>query len=135
MADVPDTPQLPARCEPCEGGIPPLGREQAEAHVAGLHGWELGGWDTSAPRLRKRFELRDFRCALTWVNRVGELAEQQGHHPDLHITRWNHVEIVLWTHAVGGLSLNDFVLAREIDALQPAQGAGEASPRLENGSQ
>jgi 4a-hydroxytetrahydrobiopterin dehydratase len=120
LADTPDPPQLPARCEPCEGGIPALSREQAEERVAGLHAWELVGWDTGEPRLRRRFELRDFRAALAWVNRVGELAEEQGHHPDLHITGWNHVEIVLWTHAVGGLSLNDFVLAREIDALEPA---------------
>jgi len=119
VPDTPDSSRLPARCEPCEGGIPALTRGQAEEHVANLSGWELAGWDTGSPRLRRGFELRDFRAALAWVNRVGDLAEEQGHHPDLHITGWNHVEIVLWTNAVGGLSLNDFVLAREIDALKP----------------
>ena len=63
------------------------------------------------------FKLRDFRRALAWANRVGMLAEEQGHHPDIHITRWNHVELVLWTHAVGGLTDNDFVMARKIDEL------------------
>ena len=115
MPDTPNPPPLPARCEPCEGGIPALSHEQAEEHGVGLHDWELVGWDTGAPRLRRRFELRDFRAALAWVNRVGALAEEQGHHPDLHITGWKYVEIVLWTHAVGGLSLNDFVLAARAD--------------------
>ena len=68
-------------------------------------------------RLRRSFELPDFRAALAWVNRVGMLAEEEQHHPDIHVTGWNRVEFVLWTHAVGGLHDNDFVLARAIDRL------------------
>ena len=68
-------------------------------------------------RSRMYEPLDDFRAALRWVNRVGMLAEEEGHHPDLHLTRWNRVELVLWTHAVDGLSENDFVLAKKIDAL------------------
>jgi len=66
--------------------------------------------------------MKDFRAALAWVNRVGMLAEEEGHHPDFHIRSWNQVELVLWTHAVGGLSVNDFVLARKIDALATKDG-------------
>lgn len=74
-------------------------------------------WTLDHPRLRRAFELPDFRAALAWVNRVGMLAEEHQHHPDFHLTGWNRVELVLWTHAVGGLHENDFVLARAIDAL------------------
>ena len=105
-------PQLPAKCVPCEGGIPALGREAAESLHAHVPEWKL-----DFPRLRRNYELKDFRAALAWVNRIGMLAEEEGHHPDFHITGWNKVELVLWTHAVGGLSDNDFVLAKKIDEL------------------
>lgn len=103
---------LPEHCEPCESGTGALTREQAEARMDQIPAWELDG-----SKLRRRFELKDFRAALAWVNRVGMLAEEQGHHPDFHITGWNRVELVLWTHAVGGLTLNDFVMATQIDHL------------------
>jgi len=74
-------------------------------------------WSLDSARLRRAFACRDFRAALAWVNRVGMLAEEEGHHPDFHLTGWNRVELVLWTHAVGGLHDNDFVLARRIDEL------------------
>ena len=79
-------------------------------------------WSHDPPRIRRNFRLKDFRAALAWVNRVGMLAEEEGHHPDFHLTGWNRVELVLWTHAIGGLSLNDFVLARKIDALAKKDG-------------
>ena len=103
---------LPPKCVPCEGGVPALTRAEAEERARLVPEWTL-----DFPRISRRFELPDFRKALAWVNRVGMLAEEQGHHPDFHITSWNRVELVLWTHAVGGLSDNDFVMAREIDAL------------------
>jgi 4a-hydroxytetrahydrobiopterin dehydratase len=106
---------LPEKCVPCEGGIPALSRGQAEAHMSSIPQWTL-----DFPRLRREWELENFRKALAWVNRVGMLAEDEGHHPDFHITGWNRVELVLWTHAVEGLSLNDFVLAKKIDALSGA---------------
>ena len=80
-------------------------------------------WSMEKARLRRSFELSDFRAALRWVNRVGMLAEEEGHHPDFHLTGWNGVELVLWTHAIGGLHANDFVLARKIDALWDANQA------------
>ena len=108
-------PELPDHCEPCRAGAPSLDPAQAEALHAACPDWTL-----EYPRLRRRYELTDFRAALRWVNRVGMLAEQEGHHPDFHLTGWKHVELVLWTHAVDGLHLNDFVLARQIDALWDA---------------
>lgn len=103
---------LPARCVPCEGGLEPLSQEDAAERARLVPEWSLEG-----ARLRRRFRLQDFRAALAWVNRVGMLAEEHGHHPDVHLTGWNKVELELWTHAIGGLHDNDFVLARAIDAL------------------
>jgi 4a-hydroxytetrahydrobiopterin dehydratase len=105
--------ELARRCVPCEGGIAALDRSAAQSLSAHVPGWEL-----DFPRLRRRYRFANFREALAWVNRVGTLAEEEQHHPDFHITGWNQVELVLWTHAVDGLSENDFVLARRIDELQ-----------------
>ena len=103
---------IPEGCVPCSGGVEALSEEQARAFQAEVPEWEL-----AFPRLRRTFELKDFRQALAWVNRVGMLAEQQAHHPDLHIRNWNEVEIELYTHKIEGLSINDFVLAKKIDGL------------------
>ena len=108
---------LPAHCEPCEGGIPPLNEEQAQERATLVPGWTLGNG-----KISRSFELKDFRSALAWVNRVGMLAEEQGHPPDFHITGWNRVEFVLFTHAIQGLSDNDFVLAKAIDELAVKDG-------------
>jgi len=104
--------ELPAHCEPCTGTTPALTNAQATAHHAHVSDWTL-----DYPRLRRTFTLADFRAALAWMNRVGMLAEEEQHHPDFHLTGWNRLELVLWTHTVDGLSLNDFVLARRIDEL------------------
>ena len=114
MADLPD------QCVPCRRGDAPVDPAEAEALLAasGIE-WALDS-DADVPCLRRAFELDDFRAALRWVNRVGMLAEEEGHHPDFHLTGWNRVELVLWTHAIGGLHINDFVLARKIDRLWEA---------------
>ena len=78
---------------------------------------EVPGWQLLDKKLRRELVMEDFVQAMAFVNRVAELAEQEQHHPDLHVTQWNHVAIEIWTHAVGGLHLNDFVLARKIDAV------------------
>jgi len=78
---------------------------------------ETPGWTLLEGRLRREFVSSDFAEALALLNRVAELAEEQGHHPDLHLTEWNHLAIEIWTHAVGGLHVNDFVLARKIGEL------------------
>ena len=103
---------LPQHCVPCRAGEAALSRSTAERLAAHAPEWTL-----DHPRLRRRFETPDFRAALAFVNRVGMLAEEEQHHPDIHLTSWNRVELVLWTHAVGGLHPNDFVLAGKIDRL------------------
>jgi len=114
--------ELPANCEPCDDSGSPLA-ELSGGQIA-AHMEDLPLWTLDLPVIRRRFRLRDFRAALAWVNRVGMLAEEQAHHPDFHITGWNLVELVLWTHTVEGLSVNDFVLARKIDALAAKDGIG-----------
>lgn len=105
--------KLPERCVPCEGGVEAIG-EAAARELVTEH---VPEWTLEFPRIRRTFELKDFRKALAWTNRVGMLAEEEGHHPDFHVTDWNRVTLELWTHAIGGLSDNDFVLAKKIDAL------------------
>jgi len=112
--------ELPPKCVPCEGGTPALDEADARAkHAEHCPAWTF---EFPRPRLRRAWKLADFRAALQLVNRVGMLAEEEGHHPDFHLTGWNQVELVLWTHAVGGLSDNDFVLAKKIDALAASDG-------------
>lgn len=106
------SPALPEHCVPCARGTQPLELEEARAFLEYVPDWAL-----DFPRLRRAFSLRDFRAALAWINRVGMLAEEEQHHPDIHLTGWNQVELVLWTHAADGLHPNDFVLARKIDEL------------------
>jgi 4a-hydroxytetrahydrobiopterin dehydratase len=117
---------LPAHCTPCRKGTPSLTRAEAEERLRHVPDWTL-----DFPRLRREFRLADFRGALAWTNRVGALAEQEDHHPDFHLTGWNRVELVLSTHAIGGLSDNDFVLARAIDRAwgSSEDGPGSSSPR------
>lgn len=104
---------IPARCVPCEGGVAPLERDAALDAATHVPSWEL-----DYPFLRRRWTFPDFAAALAFVNRVGALAEDQGHHPDIYLTNYRELELVLFTHALEGLSMNDFVMAREIDALE-----------------
>ena len=106
--------ELPDRCEPCTGDTPAFSEAEARAHSADCPAWDL---DLETPALRRRFRPKDFRAALAWINRVGMLAEEENHHPDIHLTGWNRVEFVIATHAIGGLSLPDLVLAAKMDAI------------------
>jgi len=105
------------RCAPCEGGVAPYTREQAESQLAQLTGWSLSG---DGLRIRKSWIMKDFLAAVDFLRRVADLAESEGHHPDLHLERYRHVSVELWTHAIGGLSENDFILAAKIDRLPKA---------------
>ncbi len=87
-------------------------RSQAQGLLATLDGWTLDG-----DRLRRHFRFRDFKGAMRFVNGVADLAEAEGHHPDISIHDWNLVDLSLSTHAIGGLSENDFILAGKIDRL------------------
>lgn len=102
------------RCEPCEGGVDPLGRDQFEVCLEQLAQWTV----REDKFIEREFQFEDFVEALAWVNKVGDIAEDEGHHPDIYIHGWNKVKITLWTHAIGGLSINDFVVASKIDRIR-----------------
>ncbi|WP_425395518.1 4a-hydroxytetrahydrobiopterin dehydratase [Aeoliella sp.] len=107
--------QLTAKkCLPCEGGVDPCTLEEATAQLAQLDGWELvqGG-----QRIRKQWRVKNFMAGMDFFNKCAEVAEADGHHPDLHIEGYRNVAVELWTHAIGGLSENDFILAAKIDQL------------------
>jgi 4a-hydroxytetrahydrobiopterin dehydratase len=98
------------RCVPCEGGAPALTLERAKELMKQVAGWDL---DEKNRRIQRKYHFKDFKEAMVFVNRVADLAEDEGHHPDIHI-HYNEVTLVLWTHAVGGLSENDFILAAKV---------------------
>jgi len=100
-------------CIPCKGGVPPLRGREIEDLQAKLGGnWQV----VEEHHLEKEYVFKDFREALSFTNKVGELAEAQGHHPDIYLT-WGKVRILLWTHKIDGLTESDFVLAAKIDEL------------------
>jgi 4a-hydroxytetrahydrobiopterin dehydratase len=100
-------------CIPCKGGVPPL---QGEA-IGRLLGELGGGWQViEAHHLEKAYTFPDFVQALAFTNRVGELAEAQGHHPDIHLA-WGKVRLTIWTHKIDGLTESDFVFAAKADTL------------------
>ena len=102
------------KCIPCEVGTPPLAADKAQEYVAHLAlGWEV----VESKRIKKEFKFKGFMDAMAFVNKVAAIAEEEGHHPDIYIF-YNLVRIELWTHAVNGLSENDFIIAAKIDQLQ-----------------
>jgi 4a-hydroxytetrahydrobiopterin dehydratase len=109
------TQQLAAKkCRPCEGGVAKYSPQEAVGQLDQLTDWRL---TRSGERIRKEWVAEDFTAALEFFNRVAELAEEEGHHPDLHLEGYRNMSIELWTHAIGGLSENDFILAAKIDLL------------------
>lgn len=99
-------------CVPCHGGVPRLRGDEISRYVNELRDWEV----VDEHHLRKNYKFKNFRQAQDFVNRVGDLAEEQGHHPDICFG-WGRAEITIWTHAIDGLSESDFILAAKIDAL------------------
>jgi 4a-hydroxytetrahydrobiopterin dehydratase len=102
------------KCLPCEGGVEPCTLETARDQLAQLDGWRLTHDGT---RIRKDWRVKNFMAGMSFFNRCAEVAEADGHHPDLHIEGYRNVSVELWTHAIGGLSENDFILAAKIDRL------------------
>lgn len=101
-------------CIPCRGGVPPLAGAELAALLAQLG---PGGWQAvRGHHLEKTYAFPDFLRALAFVNQIGELAEREGHHPDLHLA-WGKVGVEIWTHKIDGLTESDFVLAAKIDRL------------------
>ncbi len=105
--------QLVAKmCQPCEGGVEPCTLDGANAQLQQLAGWRV---THDGKRIRKDWTVKNFMAAMDFLNLVAEVAEGDGHHPDLHLEGYRNVWIELWTHAIGGLSENDFILAAKID--------------------
>ncbi len=101
------------KCVPCEGGMPPLSREVVERYLAEVPEWSLR---PDGLVIERTFVCKDFGDAMGFANRVAKLAEEEGHHPDISVS-WDKVKLSLSTHAIGGLSENDYILAAKIDSL------------------
>jgi 4a-hydroxytetrahydrobiopterin dehydratase len=99
-------------CVPCRGGVPPLAGAELEKMEQQVTGWQV----VEGHHLLKSFSFPDFRSALSFVDGIGETAEQEGHHPDIYLA-WGKVEVKTWTHKIDGLTESDFILAAKIDAL------------------
>ena len=104
-------------CVPCKGGIPPLTGEEIAELTPEVPEWTV----VDEHHILRTYRFPDFAEALAFTNRVGELAEEQGHHPDI-LLAWGKVEVTIWTHKINGLTVSDFVLAAKIDELPRPQG-------------
>jgi 4a-hydroxytetrahydrobiopterin dehydratase len=115
MPPAPSSEALTTRkCVPCEGGVPVLNPEQIRDLLPRIPGWSV---TPDGQRIRREWTAKDFRSAIAFFNAVADLAEAEGHHPDLHLVGYRSVAIEIWTHAIGGLSENDFILAAKINEL------------------
>ena len=101
-------------CVPCRGGVPPLPPAEASALLAQLVGWEI----VNDYHLVKSYRFKNFTEALAFVDRVGAIADEQNHHPDIYLA-WGKVRIEIWTHKIDGLTESDFIFAAKVDALTP----------------
>lgn len=97
-------------CEPCEGGMPSMDIEEAKPLLEDVPGWQL----ENVPKLHRQYTFEDFVTAMEFVNEMADISEQEGHHP-VFTVNWNTVDVTVWTHAVDGLTRNDFILAAKLD--------------------
>jgi 4a-hydroxytetrahydrobiopterin dehydratase len=106
-------------CVPCKKGAAPLSQDRARELAREVPGWTLS---RKKPRLEREFRFADFAAAMKFVDKVARLAEKEGHHPDIQI-HYDRVTLVLWTHAINGLSENDFIVAAKINTLKASKAA------------
>jgi 4a-hydroxytetrahydrobiopterin dehydratase len=99
------------KCKPCEGGVPAMSEEQANELLKQVPSWKIKDW-----RVQKEFKFKNFIEAMEFVNKVADIAEQEQHHPDISIS-YSKVSIKTWTHAINGLSENDFIIVAKIDEI------------------
>ncbi len=104
---------LAKSCVPCMGGIAPLTREEAERYLLQVPGWALS---CDGRDIRKRFDFKNFADAMDFVKKLGELAEREGHHPDISFG-WGYAEVLLYSHKIKGLHENDFIMAAKTEQL------------------
>lgn len=102
------------KCLPCEGGLLPLTPPEIATLLKQLNGWHV----LNNIKIEKNYQFKDFQEALVFINKVGTIAEQENHHPDILLHSWNKVKITLWTHAIQGLSKNDFIVAAKVDEIK-----------------
>jgi 4a-hydroxytetrahydrobiopterin dehydratase len=100
------------QCKPCEGGVERMSLDEARRQLGQLQGWEL---DEEGKSIHKSWTRKDFGDAMGFLNRIADIAESEQHHPDLHLMGYRHVRVALKTHAINGLSENDFILAAKVD--------------------
>jgi 4a-hydroxytetrahydrobiopterin dehydratase len=101
-----------SRCVPCEGGTEPMNDKEARAQLKSVKGWKL---EKKSISLERKF--KNFKEAISFINKVGKIAEHEGHHPDIFLHDWNQVKLTLSTHAIKGLSINDFIMAAKVNKL------------------
>lgn len=111
MADE-RNPLAQKECAPCKGGVPPLTAEEQKPLLEQLDGWE----SVNHHHLMKDFKFKNFKQAIDFVNRAGDIAEEQGHHPEITVG-YGHAKVEIWTHKIDGLTESDFVLAAKYDEL------------------
>lgn len=104
------------QCVPCQGGIPPMSLEDAEKMLSEVPKWKL---IDDGKKLQRNFEFNNFVDALAFVNKLGELAESEGHHPDITFG-WGYCSVIFYTHKIGGLHENDFIIAAKTNKLYQA---------------
>lgn len=114
MATEIETTLARKTCKPCEGGVEPIRKAEVEKLLGGLTGWKLTG---DGRRIRREWKVEDFLAGIDFFQKIAEVAEADDHHPDLHLTGYRNVAVELSTHAIGGLSENDFILAAKINEL------------------
>ena len=107
---------LKKKCEPCEGGVTPFDISEIHKYQKKVDGWSVTKNDKNVFFLEKSFEFKNFKESQDFVNKVGKISEEEGHHPDI-IFGWGYAKINITTHAIEGLSENDFILAAKIDQI------------------
>lgn len=106
---------LSKKCVPCEGSTKPLNSNEEENLLIQINDWNL--INDGEHRIKKEFQLKNFVEAIEFVNRIAGVAEKEGHHPNILIHSYNKVKVELFTHAIGGLSENDFIVAAKVDEI------------------
>ena len=114
MQIVPAAELISKKCVPCEGGVDACTLEHSRKQLSLLPNWQL---NEDEKGIHRKLVFKNFLQAISCVNKIAELAESEAHHPDLHLTGYRNLEIAISTHAIDGLSENDFILASKIDAL------------------
>jgi len=103
------------KCKPCERGVHPMSLDEAQKAIIDLEGWKL---ESNGKQISKSYVMKNFIAAVEFINRIAEVAELEDHHPDIHLYGYRNLNIELSTHAIGGLSENDFILGSKIERLQ-----------------